>query len=113
MNHQCGTSVRTPVCTIGKTSECTAGTSYGKKYIFSIFSVIDCWVIRGSDVKVPVLFVESTLQHQLLKVDEGHRDGDGLHAAVLPNAFHFSLQTVRQSHKVKDIQTSVNNCIMY
>lgn len=53
-------------------------------------------VVRGSDVKVPVLFIESTLQHQLLKVDERHRDGDGLHAAILPNHSHLSLQTARQ-----------------
>lgn len=53
------------------------------------------------ECKVPVLFIESTLQHQLLKVDERHCDGDGLQAAVLPNHSHLSLQTVRQteSHK--------------
>lgn len=43
-------------------------------------------------LNIPVLFIESTLQHQLLKVDERHRDGHRLQATVLPNYSHLSLQ---------------------
>ena len=63
-------------------------------------------VIRGSGVYVPVLFVESTLQHQLLKVDERHRYGDGLQAAVFPEYFHLSLQTETQSQTVYNMVQS-------
>lgn len=48
-------------------------------------------------LKGPVLFIESTLQHQLLKVDQRHRDGDGLHPAILPDYSHLPLQTGRQT----------------
>lgn len=63
-----------------------------------------CCIVGGPEVKVPVLFIQSTLQHQLLKVDKRHRDGDGLHAAILPDYSHLSLQTVRQRETQRQTQ---------
>lgn len=43
-------------------------------------------------LNLPVLFVEPTLQNQLLKIHKRHGNGDGLQAAVLPDETHLSLQ---------------------
>lgn len=55
---------------------------------------------------MPVLFIESTLKHQLLKVDKGHGDGDRLQATVLPDYSHLSLQT--ETHRERVTKTVSN-----
>lgn len=45
--------------------------------------------------QLPVLLVEAALQHQLLKVNKGHRGGDRLQAELLAHGVHLPLQAVQ------------------
>lgn len=49
--------------------------------------------------QLPVLLVETTLQHQLLKVNKSHRYGDWLETALLAHSPHLPLQTSREEKK--------------
>lgn len=46
----------------------------------------------GSSHQLPVLLVEASLQHQLLKVNKSHRRGDRLQAQLLAHGTYLSLQ---------------------
>lgn len=45
--------------------------------------------------QLPVGLVEAALQNQLLKVNKGHRRGDGLQAELLAHGVHLPLQAAR------------------
>lgn len=45
--------------------------------------------------QLPVLLVEAALQHQLLKVNKGHRRGDRLQTELLAHGVHLPLQAVQ------------------
>lgn len=60
---------------------------------------VRCLITGGPGDKIPVLFVESTLQYQLLKVDVRHSSGDRLQVTVLPEDPHLPFKTDAETEK--------------
>lgn len=74
----------------------------GRTWLTHVDELFDFWLPQiaadlcsqqhaGSGHQLPVLLVEASLQHQLLKVNKSHRRGDRLQAQLLAHGAYLSL----------------------